>query len=346
MFLRIIKTFFSFSYLFLYYVKIFLFYFKQPASVEPFVLSVGNLTVGGSGKTPMVEYLSTFLSSNNINHSIVSRGYKRNNSKVVVVSDGSNVLASVDASGDEPFLLAHALPRIPVVVGNKLEALQLAENLFVNDVIVIDDGFQTTNIVRDLDVVLIDLSVNIKHYRLLPLGYLREPLRAIKRADVIVFTKHNYNVGDAQKIKSLILPYVNKKTTALFDANYATSLKKYSKKQSCFISCGQKISYGVVAFCGVANSAIFIKSLSSFCEKTSAVKTFPDHHCYSKKNIHLIKQLLLADRSSAIITTKKDFYKVKDFFKGYSIFIIDVEHTLKQSSSFSSFLHKKIIVSG
>ena len=344
---RTIKAFFSFSYWFVSSVRILLFKYKLKKQYvfSPFVVSIGNLSFGGAGKTPMVEYVSSFLSSIEVNHSIVSRGYKRAGKGKIVVSDKTAVLSSCSESGDEPFLLAHSLPGVPVVVGNKLKTIPLAAHQFASDLVIIDDGFQSLSVVRDLDIVLIDLSLKIKDYRLFPFGSLREPISAIRRAHVVVFTKKNFSVGDAQKIKSRILPFIDLRRSLVLDANYLLYLKKYIKKTSRFISFSQKISSSVVAFCGIANPKIFIESLSSFCAEAPVVKVFSDHHNYNKNDICLIKQLLLTNNSSTIITTKKDFFKIKNLFKGCSLFIIDVKHEIKESSSFHSYLQKKIISS-
>ena len=164
---KIIKAFFSFSYWSAASVWILLFKYKlkKQHAFSPFVISIGNLSFGGTGKTPMVEYVSSFLSSIKVNHSIVSRGYMRAGKGEILVSDKTAILSSCSESGDEPFLLAHSLPGVPVVVGSKLKTIPYAAHQFASDLVIIDDGFQSLSVVRDLDIVLIDLSLKIKGFQ-------------------------------------------------------------------------------------------------------------------------------------------------------------------------------------
>ena len=150
------------------------------------VLSVGNLLMGGSGKTPFTIYLAALLLRKGFRPGIVSRGYGGSNrEKFLVVGDGSSgqPLVGPSITGDEPFLMAKRLPKIPVLVGRRrIHAVDAAENLFGCNVIVLDDGFQHLQMERDLDIVLL----NGKEDRMFPLGRLREPIAALSRADLIV----------------------------------------------------------------------------------------------------------------------------------------------------------------
>tara|TARA_B100000959_G_scaffold247629_1_gene274052 strand:- start:23 stop:1069 length:1047 start_codon:yes stop_codon:yes gene_type:complete len=345
MFFNPLEWFFLFIYWFLSILNSFLFKIKLKKTVvfPTFILSVGNLSFGGAGKTPMIELLSAFLSSEGLSHSIISRGYGRKNFDNLLVSDKRSIISTVSDAGDEPFLLANSLVGVPVAVGNKLKTIPMLLNLFSSKVILVDDGFQTFSLSRNLDIVLIDCSVNINYYRLFPLGFLREPVACVSRAHLVVFTKCNYDSGSAKKIKSLVFKYINKKNIAVFEADYFLSLKKYSLKNLCFIDWDKKISSPVVAFCGIAQSNIFTNSLLSFCENLIITKTFPDHASYSKRSIKSLQVLLQKHARSVLVTTRKDFFKIREALKGYTIYVVDVEHKIKETGTFQSFLRNRFI---
>jgi len=153
---------------------------------------VGNITIGGSGKTPTVEYLSKLFQSKGIKVGIISRGYKRKSKQTLIVTDGITKPQSWEDFGDEPYLLAQNLENIPIVVGrSRYEAgMKMIEN-FDPDIIIMDDGFQHVSLYRDLDIVLVNSKDTKATHRLIPAGKLREPLSNLSRADLIILSKSN-----------------------------------------------------------------------------------------------------------------------------------------------------------
>ena len=173
MILKRIKLICSYFYLLLYQINSFLFKYKLRAvySSPSYVISVGNLSVGGSGKTPMVELIASRLLDNNFFPVIVSRGYKRASSKMTIVSDGKRVYSNVKDAGDEPYMLAMNLYNVPVIVGKKFHSMISAYKTFNAKTILLDDSFQTRKIKKNLDILLIDVSVNINQYHNATLFY-------------------------------------------------------------------------------------------------------------------------------------------------------------------------------
>ncbi len=154
------------------------------------VISVGNLTVGGTGKTPFVIYLAQYLKESSLSVGIVSRGYGRKTKGTVIVHDGKSILSSHDESGDEPWLIASALKSVPVIVDeDRTQGIQTLIDKFPVDVVLLDDAFQHRRAGRDLDILLINSRESSGNYHLLPGGKLREPLRQSRRASLIVHTK-------------------------------------------------------------------------------------------------------------------------------------------------------------
>ena len=155
------------------------------------VISVGNITVGGTGKTPAVQYIARLLQKSGVHVAVVARGYGGTLAKRgAIVSDGKRILHAAREVGDEPLLHARALPGVPVVVGiDRVRAAQLALEKFAPEVIVLDDAFQFYSLHRDLDIVLLDARRPLGNGHLLPRGTLREEAAALHRADILLLTR-------------------------------------------------------------------------------------------------------------------------------------------------------------
>jgi len=157
------------------------------------VISIGNLLLGGSGKTPFVMFLAEMLQKLGLKPAVVSRGYRgKNRERFLVVSNGSGSgpLVKPTLSGDEPYLIANRLSSIPVVIGRKrIYPVRAAYELFGSQVILLDDGFQHLSIKRDIDIVLLNCSEDY----MFPMGRLREPLSALNRADIIVLVDADFD---------------------------------------------------------------------------------------------------------------------------------------------------------
>ena len=175
-FLSFLYSLFSSFYFFLYDKN----FLKKHSLQKLKILSIGNLRFGGTGKTPMVSFVSSVLHRENINHVIVSRGYKRLSKKLVVVSDGKTLLCNVKDGGDESLVLYKKNKKTPIIVGNKIACCEVAKNRFFAEVVVVDDGFQSHYIKKNIEVVLIDVSVPYDDYCLFPLGNLREPISSLR----------------------------------------------------------------------------------------------------------------------------------------------------------------------
>lgn len=153
------------------------------------VISVGNMTAGGTGKTPMVEYLIRFYLKAGNKVAVLSRGYQRDTNGTQIVSDGSNLEMTAEESGDEPYQIARKFPNVMVIVDEKRSrAAQIAINRFQPDVILLDDGFQHRGIERQLDIVMIDGRKALDRISLLPVGLRREPLSGLQRANLMAIS--------------------------------------------------------------------------------------------------------------------------------------------------------------
>lgn len=256
-----------------------------------FVLSIGNITWGGTGKTSLAAQLAVFLDEQGYRVAILSRGYGRRSRGVVVVSDGSGVCCDWDAAGDEPFWLAKAAPRAAIVVAeNRVEGLN-ALNAFRADVVLLDDGFQHRRIARDIDLVLIDASEDLLRQRVLPFGKLREPLDSLRRASAILLTHASHaHLSTMQWISSRI-------HVPVFHADYVPERDDLA---------GRKLA----AFCALGSPQHFFAMLQQAGATLVFQQEFRDHHVYTGPDLASLNAAAESAGAEALATTAKDAVKI------------------------------------
>jgi len=281
------------------------------------VISVGNITVGGTGKTPLVVLIAEMLSENGEKVCVISRGYKRSNPKQrVLVSDGENILADVPESGDEPFELARGLLGKAIVIADadRVNAGKwVIEELGVS-AIVLDDAFQHRKIERDLDIVTIDATNPFGNEKTLPGGILREPIENLARADMILITRSNLS-KDLESLKTKIRNF-NPHATILESENKISDLIKltsfspdFDKAQKPF-KVRDLANQSALAFCGLGNPDNFYKQLELEGLVIKQTKTFTDHYNYSQRDITQLEALASKHKCKALLTTVKDAVKL------------------------------------
>ena len=283
------------------------------------IISVGNITTGGTGKTPMVIYLAKLLERSGCNPGIVSRGYGRNSRGLIVVHDGNRLLIDVDCAGDEPYLMGKQLDNIPIIVSeDRREAIRHLLHTSKVNIIIMDDGFQHRKVKRDLDIITISANDSKNDYRLLPWGKLREPFKNINRSNAIVFTKtDNYtppnmlaefqSVFKGNSIVSSIIPVLMK-----YDSSgYHKSLHS---------------SEVLFAFCGIGEPDSFFKSIKQLDLKLVGKRIFSDHQEYTESVITELSAQIKSSNCAAIITTEKDLVKLSEsFLDEFETFVIKIE---------------------
>jgi tetraacyldisaccharide 4'-kinase len=269
------------------------------------VISVGNITVGGTGKTPLVIALAKGLMGRGIPVAILSRGYKGKKTSQPVVSDGKTILLSPEESGDEPFLMAQACKGIPVLVGkNRFITGRIALQRFGVKGLLLDDGYQHLPIHRDINILLIDSHIGFGDHHLLPRGILREPLSHLRRANLFLLTK----VEDpeiSQPLEKKI--HEIHPSSQVFHSHYEpVSLIDPKEEQEELHSLkGKKI----LALSGIANPNTFSSLLRKCGMEIVREAIFPDHHLYATKDLSFIKEK--SKGVDCIVTTEKDMVKLK-----------------------------------
>lgn len=261
-----------------------------------YIISVGNIKIGGTGKTSIVEKLAMVLKNKGLNPGIVTRGYKRKKKGTFSVDPEKDKPLDV---GDEPFLLAKRT-KVPVLVSDKkYEAVWLGIKNFKIDVAILDDGFQTRNIKKDMEIVIINEDISIKNSNLFPLGPYREPIDSLRRANAVLIKKD----GDIKNIDFLTLDVP--KYRFGYKPAYIYNLK-HNMIGHYNILKGKK----VFAFSGLGDNESFFRTIESLGCVLIKKLSFPDHYRYSYKDIKRISRNKDVD---FIVTTAKDAVKIADF---------------------------------
>jgi tetraacyldisaccharide 4'-kinase len=300
------------------------------------VISIGNITLGGTGKTPMVIAAAKIYAEAQRKPAVVSRGYgRRNESETIIISDGRAVLADAKSGGDEPVLIGSQLSGVPVVVGkSRRQAAQLAVEKFDTGAIILDDGFQHIQLKRDLDVVLVDATDPFGNGRLFPAGVLREPVTALKRAHAVVITRADAS-GAVEALK--------KRIADVTDARIFTSVHRPVGLIHCTDD-GRKplgVLRGerVFAFSGIAHPASFLSLLRKLGAVIAADKAYPDHYDYTRSDLAEIYKKSADHWTGMIVTTEKDAVRLREF-RPEGIWALRIELFVNEQTEWERFLLK------
>ncbi len=281
------------------------------------VISVGNLTTGGTGKTPLVEWVCRALAreisdsegaGTGVRVCVLTRGYGRENPKTqVVVSDGSQLLAGARTAGDEPALLAQNLLGVAAVIANpnRVAAGEWASENLHTKVFVLDDGFQHLRLARDLDIVTIDATNPWGGGHLLPYGRLREARAGLSRADCVVITRAD-QVADLASTATAIKKLVG--ATPIFSSRMVTS--RVRRLDDDVADAGALRSQSFAAFCGVGNPESFFNHLRREGCTPVFTRAFADHHNYNQTELDTLVKEAKARGAAALVTTAKDAIKL------------------------------------
>jgi len=279
------------------------------------VISVGNITWGGTGKTPAVIMIAKLLKEMGKRVAVLSRGYgrRKKKSKISIVSNGKRIILSSREAGDEPYLLSKNLPDVPIIVGkNRIKSGKYAIERFASEIVVLDVGFQYWPLDRDIDTVTIDCLNPYGNGYLIPRGPLREPVSHLSRADIFLLTRANlvsrddlYRIiGDLRRLNphSTILESVH-------CPKYLQGSFSGEKKSLDFIK-----DRRVVAFSSIGNPYSFEKTLEELGAKIVKIFQFPDHHDYQRKDLGEIETACKTEIEKGeiiAVTTEKDAVRLE-----------------------------------
>ncbi|HKC66252.1 MAG TPA: tetraacyldisaccharide 4'-kinase [Pyrinomonadaceae bacterium] len=312
------------------------------------VISIGNITTGGTGKTPLVEWVARAVSREGRRVCILTRGYARKNEgSRVVVSDGEHILADAREGGDEPRLLAESLQGIASVISDadRTSAARYAIEKFKSEVFILDDGFQHLRIARDLDIVTVDATNPWGGERLLPMGRLREPLRELRRADLIILTR----AEQAQDILSLRkqterlsngCPVILSRTRTKLLRPLTETTESDPFESSLHPSA--LIPHPFVAFCAIGNPSAFFKQIQSDGYKLKLTRSFPDHHAYTQTEVDEIVYEAKQVGAEALMTTVKDAVKLRSLRFDLPCYVLEIELEFDDEEKLTTMLREAI----
>ena len=284
------------------------------------VISIGNVTAGGTGKTPVTEIFARTLAAEGRKVAILSRGYRRKEApwwqrlftqvieKPLVVSDGKRVLLDSATGGDEPYMLASNLPGVAVVVDrNRVKAGRYAVNRLGCDTIILDDGFQYQKLKHSIEVVLVDSTNPFGNGNMLPRGILREPARNLARADIIFLTKCR---GDVSAVKEEIRRYNRK--AEIVECNHTPRVLKdvWSREE---FPLGWLKGKTVCTLSGIASPKGFENSLRHLGAKVVWCERYADHHRYDSSEVLYALNRSADMGADALVTTEKDAVRFPRF---------------------------------
>ncbi|MCK5682015.1 tetraacyldisaccharide 4'-kinase [bacterium] len=307
-------------------------------------ICIGNITTGGTGKTPMVAFLTRYFQENDLQVAILSRGYGRRHPETqkVITPESHTDDLSTELIGDEALMLYNQLTNITLVLdGNRVRGAEKIVQDNRADIVLLDDGFQHRRLRRDFNLIMIDSQRVFGNQCLLPAGPLRETLSALKRADAVIFNKFDQHHPKFYTHAAQILNYVA--PSKLFCASY--HYKKFTS-----ITDGRSKSLTEIrkmgSFCavaGLANNNYFFSQLTASGIKVKASLSFKDHHVYNYNDLTNIKDMC---KGLPLLTTAKDADKLKTLSAEFdeqfiqNIWLAEIELTIKDPDRFFNLFNK------
>ncbi len=302
--------------------------------LDQHVISVGNLTLGGTGKTPAVMSIAEVILKHGGHPVVISRGYgRRDEGAITVVSDGIRLCADAAAGGDEPVLIASKLTGVPVVAdSDRFRAGRFAQDRFNMDTVILDDAFQHIGLRRDLDIVLLDATDPFGNGRLFPAGILREPLSGLARADAILIT----GVDRAVDLPSLKRTVSSRTRAKIFSSQVIpTDLVDVMSGERKPLAALRGTS--AVAVAGIARPAAFVSLLRSLGTEIKKECLFCDHYIYTKSDLAAVYQTAADTKVNMIVTTEKDGVRLRNL-KPQGIWALRVELKIHESAEWDALL--------
>lgn len=309
------------------------------------VISVGNITTGGTGKTPLVEWVARAAAREGRKPCVLTRGYGREDAgRRVLVSDGEQVLADAHQGGDEPRLLAETLRGVAAVVSDadRVSAARWAEEHLKSNLFILDDGFQHLRLARDLDIVAVDATNPWGGGRLLPTGRLREPLKGLKRADLLILTR----AEQAPEVESLrkqaerlsggrpvILSRTRTKAIRLLD-------EAMMRGNALDGPLHPSLSQPVAAFCAIGNPEAFFAHLRADGFVLNHRRAFPDHYVYKQGDVDALVAEAKRLGAGALVTTAKDAVKLRSLSFELPCYVLEIELTFDEEEKLTGMLRE------
>lgn len=305
------------------------------------VISVGNLTTGGTGKTPLVEWIARELADFDRCVCILTRGYRRQSTGRLLVSNGHELLANVTQAGDEPVLLAENLKGKAAVIcdADRVAAAQWAIENLKSDVFVLDDGFQHQRIARDLNIVTIDATNPWGNGMLLPAGILREPRTALLRASCVVVTRAG-DLEEFEKIQAEIQELAP--DIPILQSRMSIRGLQPLNNSATVTSIDDLRSLPAAAFCGIGNPESFFSLLSRHEFDLRFTRALRDHFSYAQADLNRIAEAARAHDAQLLLTTCKDAVKLRSLNISLPCYAVEIQIEINQPETLRKLIFKAI----
>lgn len=293
-------------------------YFKVP------IISVGNVTFGGTGKTPMIIWLNEKLEEFNLTTAILTRGYKGDlEHKSGLIRGGQRFRSNPKQFGDEPLLISRKVKNGAVIVGKKrAENLKKYFHEVEPDVVLLDDGFQHIQLYRSFNIVLFDASLPLDRYQTAPLGYLREGLTSLKDADALVISRADHvSEEKIEKLTDMLSKYYRR--------NIPIARFRYKAQGifDCFDKLAMQMSElqdrNIVALSAIASPESFYKLLESFGANIVEKVVYPDHYLFTQEDLNEVL-IMSAKHNSTVIVSEKDMVKIRRVIQDERILYVNI----------------------
>jgi len=311
-----------------------LFHSISPRRLDCRVISVGNITWGGTGKTALVEFIARYLKQKEHKIAILSRGYKKPDTRYPLPlpaaclpdRQGRQGVTRYETMGDEPYMLSKRLSDVPIIVdGDRIRAAKRAIRDYAVDTVILDDGFQQWKIKKDLEIVAIDANCPFGNKQMIPRGILREPLSSLRRADAFILTKTNL-AANTSDIKDF-LNKINSKAIILESIHKPAGFYRIDNPEE-LLSLDILKGKTATLFSGIGDPGSFESLIKNLGLNIGSSFIFPDHYQYRKEDLDNIVKYSQDKNIEAIITTEKDavrIYELRAKSKSLEIFVLRIE---------------------
>jgi tetraacyldisaccharide 4'-kinase len=302
--------------------------YRKPRRLAATTIGVGNITLGGTGKTPMVEYIARYLRSQEHRVAILTRGYGRQSAGMQTLNAGrpapgdaasepesqSATIRSYREVGDEPLMLARAIPDVPIVVHkDRFQAGRWAVRSLGADVLVLDDAYQHLQLARDLNILLIDASDPFGGFQMPPFGRLREPLYGIKRADLVIVTRADRPFDQAQ-MQAIIRHFCGDNIPVMYMTSGITRLRHL--ETGAVYELQEFTGWRAAALCGIGNPHAFAEDILRAGINIVSESFFRDHHPFTQADLDQATAEARQATADMIITTEKDAVRLEGLRQG------------------------------
>ncbi|MCI0488185.1 MAG: tetraacyldisaccharide 4'-kinase [Blastocatellia bacterium] len=317
--------------------------YLKPKRLNATVISVGNLSVGGTGKTPVVEYIARYLKEEGYSVAILTRGYKRRSAGRVVLNErGEAPSGSYIEFGDEPLMLARQLPGVPIIIDKgRYEGGRWAIDELGAEVLVLDDAFQHLALARDLNILLIDATDPFGSFEMVPFGRLREPLYGIKRADAVIVTRADRPFDQGQA-NAIVKHLCGEEVPLMYAYSAITHLRHLESNET--YEAEMFAGWNVSVMCGIGNPEAFSDDLLQARINIVGEHFFADHHAFTQEDLDRVTASARKAGADAIVITEKDAVRLEGLKHGEApVYAARLEIESDDEVRFKSLLLRTII---